>query len=142
MDTSHPRRTGLLRNVGIFVGVFLLGLIPPLAKTFQLNRDLNNTQQQLERARIGHLAARTYIEVTRNNFGVAAQHASPLYDRLASAATESDEPLRSLAANALQGRDAVMQMLATADPAVRAPIEDLTLRLLELDTATSAGRVN
>ena len=138
MDTSHPKRERLLRNAGILLGVFLLGLIPPLVRTAQLKGDLENAQTQLERARTRDFAALTYLEVSRNNFGVAAQHASTLYDRLANAATNGEEPLRSVAARALQDRDAVMKMLATADPAVRLHVQELTSRLLALDTETSA----
>jgi hypothetical protein len=138
MDTSHPKRQTFIRNTGILLGVFLLGLIPPLVKTVQLSRDLNDAQTQLALARTRDLAALTYVEVSRNNFGVAAQYASALYDSLQNVAPDSEEAIRSVAAGALQDRDTVMKMLATADPAARVHIQELTSRLLALETEATA----
>lgn len=130
MDRENPRLKQMARNAAILLGAFLLGLLPLLVRNIQINQKLRQTETRLEVAQTGQLAALTYLEVSRNNFGLASRHATELYDRLGMLAQTGDEPVRSLAAEALNKRDQVMGMLATADPAARLELQSLTGRLL------------
>ncbi len=119
----------------------MLGLLPPLVRTLQLKQELAGVQSDLSLSHTRDLAALTYLEVSRNNFGLAAKHASVFYERLSALADSGEEPGRSLAIDALKKRDTVMAMLAKADPAARTELQDLTGRLLSArgnETATPA----
>jgi phage shock protein A len=139
--SSDPRRSRLIRNAVVLLAAFLLGLLPPLVRTMQLKSELAETRTRLELAEVRELAALSYVEVTRNNFGVAAHHASSLFDRLDELSRTAQEPARSRAAEALARRDAVMGLLATADQGARVEMQGLVVQLLEaVDTTTRARR--
>jgi hypothetical protein len=130
---QHPanrRRNSMARNALILLVAFLLGLLPPLFRTIQLKRDLARTQSELELSQTREIASLAYLEVSQNNFGVASRHASDLYSRLDHLARTGEEPVKSIATEALQNRDAMMGMLAKADPMARVEIQALTSRLL------------
>jgi hypothetical protein len=138
--TNDNRMKRTMRNAAILLGVFLLGLIPPLVRSMQLNRELAQARQALDLAATRDLAALTYLEVSRNNFGIAAQQASSLYERLQVLSQSGDGAVRTLATGALAKRDSVMGMLATADPAVRPELQDLTAQLLSLNQTEMSTR--
>jgi hypothetical protein len=141
MDTSHPARKRIVRTAAMLLGAFLLGLLPGVVRNIKLSRELEQAQARLEMARTRELAALTYLEVSRNNFGIAAQHATALYEQLKTVAQTAEEPARSVAAEALQQRDSVTGMLATADPAARIHLQELAARLLMTDSGTARARV-
>lgn len=138
MEMENPRLRQMARNAAILLGAFLLGLLPLLVRNIQINQKLRQAETSLELAETGQLAALAHIEVSRNNFGLASQHATELYDQLATLAQTGEQPMRSLAAEALKNRDQVMGMLATADPAARVELQNLTSRLL----TTGRAQVN
>lgn len=140
MTTNDSRLRKMARNASIVLFAFLLGLIPPLVRTLQLKGELQAARAALHLSQTRDLAALAYLEASRNNFGTAATHASALYDRLGEVAQTSQEPVRSIASNALSNRDAVMGMLATADPAARVQLEELTGRLLSADEQQTRAR--
>ena len=80
------------------------------------------------------------IAASRNNFGLAAEHASDLYEHLAALAEKGEEPTRSIARDALGRRDAVMNLLAAADGSARTKLQDLTSRLLAVRAAETESR--
>jgi hypothetical protein len=130
MNNNDPKMQRMMRNAAILFGVFLLGLIPPLVRTMQLKKELAETQRTLEMGSTRDLASLAYLEASRNNFGVAAGHASRLYERLAQVAQTGQEPARAVAQDAMGRRDSVMGLLATADASARNELQELTLRLL------------
>jgi hypothetical protein len=137
MNPADPRKKRLVRIVVVAFIAFLLGLIPPSVRVVQLNRELaaereksGQAQARIEIAQTRELAAITYIEASRNNFGIAAQHASRLFERLSSTAQTGAAALRPAANAALARRDELMGMLATADPAARQHLQDLAHTLL------------
>jgi hypothetical protein len=134
-NPANRRRNSMARNALILLVAFLLGLLPPLFRTIQLRRDLTRAQHELQLSQTRELASLAYLEVSQNNFGVASRHVSNLYTRLEQLSREGEEPFKSIATEALQNRDALMRLLARADPTARAEIQTLTSRLL----STGAG---
>jgi hypothetical protein len=130
LDNGDPKMKRTMRNALILLGAFLLGLLPPLVQTMRLKSELASTQARIELAETRELAALSYLEVSRNNFGVAAQHATNLFDRLGTLSSSAEEPVRSVAAEAAQKRDTVMRLLATADPGARTELQQMTSDLL------------
>jgi hypothetical protein len=130
----------MMRNMAIMAGVFLLGFIPPFVWNLQTKRDLAQAQRRLDLAEARELAALSYMEATRNNFGLASQHASSLFSRLGALAASAEEPVRSVAAGASQKRDTVMSMLAKADPQARSELQEMVGQLYSTEVAGSGVR--
>ncbi len=128
----------IMRNAAILVGVFLIGLLPPLFRNIQLKNQLAAAQARIDLAETRELAALSYLEVSKNNFGVAAQHASQLFGRLGTLSTSAEEPVRAAATRAVQKRDALMGMLATADPGARNELQEMLGQLLFTDNESAA----
>ena len=136
MNTSNASEPGFkrfARNAIIGFGILLLGLIPAFVKITQLQSRLASANSELELARTRELAALAHLELSQNNFGVASRHIAQLYERLAVHARDDEEPARSVAVDALAKRDAMMTMLATADPAARNEIHTLAVQLFSFD---------
>lgn len=132
----------MLRNAAIVLGAFLLGLLPPLFRTVQLKQDLVETRARLDLAEARDLAAAGYVEVNRNNFGVASRYASELFQRLEQISTSGEQPAISQVAETLQKRDEVMGLLSTADPRAKTELQGVVERLLspELENTARARR--
>jgi hypothetical protein len=128
--SADTRTKRMLRYAGVLAGVFLLGILAPLFWGLQLQRQLAEAESRTELAEARQLAALSYVEVTRNNFGVATRYSSELFDKLRQLANSPDERIRSFAAEQLRRRDAVMGLLASADPAAQNELQDLTARML------------
>jgi hypothetical protein len=114
-----------------------LGLLPPLIRSMQLKQQLAEAQTQIDMAETRELAALSYLEATRNNYGNAATHTSHLFDRLGKIAQSGEEPARSVAVDALRRRDTLMGMLAKADPGARAELQTLLDQMLS--TTSGSG---
>lgn len=109
---------------------FAFGFFPRYLETRQLRRELAAAREQAELARLRDLAGIAYLEVTQNNYGIAARHSSEFFDRAAQLArTASDARRRQALEELLSRRDAVTAALAKADPAVSAAFQDLLRRL-------------
>jgi hypothetical protein len=107
-----------------------IGFVPRYLEARQLRRELAAAREQSDLARLRDLAGIAYLEVTQNNYGVAARHTSELFDRAAELArTTSDAGRRQALGELLGRRDAVTAGLAKADPAVSAALQDLLRRL-------------
>ena len=132
----------MLRNAAIVLGAFLLGLLPPLFRTVQLNQELAETRARLELAEARDLAAAAYVEVNKNNFGVASKYASELFARLEQITTAGEQPASSRATETLQKRDEVMGLLSTADPRAKTEFQGVVEQLLspELESTARARR--
>lgn len=116
--------------VAVLVAVFALGFVPRYLESRQLRRDLAAAREEAALARLRDLAGMAYLEVTQNNYGIAARHSSELFDRAqALAGTISDAGRRQALAELLGRRDAVTAGLAKADPAVSAVLQDLLRKL-------------
>jgi hypothetical protein len=140
MQHNDANMRRMVRNAAILFGAFMLGLIPVLIRNLELKQELAQSRAELTLSETRDVASRAYLEASRNNFGVAAEHTSALYERLADVAQAGEDPARSIARDALSRRDEVMRMLATADSAARTELQELTHRLLSAHPAGTQTR--
>lgn len=146
MKKSHV----VLTVVGLVLASFLVGYFLRYrmtaearaeldAKTSELARnqdELAGCRLEQERAGARDLATRLYLQINRNNFDVASDLSTRLFDtlrRLSEAAAE--EPERNAFESIIEQRDAITSQLAQADPAARRAVEDL---LVQTFAATGA----
>ena len=79
-------------------------------------------------------AALLYVETTRNNFTVALDMASKYFrDLRAFTDQTTDSTLKQELGNVLISRDAIIAGLAKADPAIGVQIQELFLKLQEIN---------
>jgi hypothetical protein len=77
----------------LLVGGFLLGFVPQYLKNRELQRLLENPQRriavleaQVQMSEVRDLASLMLLELTRQNYGLARDHAAEFYSRLKAAA--------------------------------------------------------
>jgi hypothetical protein len=117
-----------LRNIAIvavitFAGGFLLGFIPQFRSASGLRDGLRQRDERihtLERdaklSRARDLASLLYLELTRKNYGIAAQHAIALFDHVRSMRSDLSPQSRSDLDKILSQRDAVTASIAKSEP--------------------------
>lgn len=129
-EVEMSRGRKWILGAGALAAVFALGFVPRYLESRQLRRELAAAREEAALARLRDLAGMAYLEVTQNNYGIAARHASELFDRAqALAGTISDADRRQALAELLSRRDAVTAGLAKADPAVSATLQELMRKL-------------
>ena len=114
---------------GALLAMFLLGFVPQFRAASAARSELQAARAELEqlrqeaaRSRLRDLAALVLYEVAQRNFGLAAQHASALFDRIQEAVASGPDAGNEALRQALAARDAVTAGLASADPAVQAEV--------------------
>jgi hypothetical protein len=132
--SSAPPKRRFVRWVWIFLTfaillliAFLLGFVPERSQAIQLRTDLQTMRQenqhlqvQARLARARDLMNRVYLEVTRNNFGLASQYATQSFDEIRGNLDSVDNPAEKSALQDISShRDQVIAGLAKPDPNVR-----------------------
>jgi hypothetical protein len=120
---------------------FLLGYIPEFQRAERLATELKAAQEnqhqtsaQLQVEGIRNHFSRAYLETTRNNFGLASQHATRAFDQIASASANTANGSMQTALLDVSGqRSSVLAGLAKADPNTRNQIASI---LDEMDKAS------
>jgi hypothetical protein len=135
-SAPEPRTKKVLRMAVLLLIAFVAGLLPMFIQLTQTRGELAAAKKRIELAEVRELAALSFLEVSRNNYGVASSHTSQLFDRLSRLAQSADEPTRSLALSLLDKRDAITGLLAAADPAARVELQNLAAQLLAGPAAT------
>lgn len=123
----------------VLLAVFLLGFIPQYQKARRLSQELDTAKSDLASCRLDgemsearDLAAMTYLEANRKNYGIAGGHARKLFDLLQKLSGETAQPdLKRRLSELLAFRDDITAGLASGDPAVLAAIEALALKIHE-----------
>jgi hypothetical protein len=124
----------------LLVAAFAVGFVPQYLKASQLWQEAQGLQDELQKCqfdkKVSDLKVEfgfVYLEVMRNNYGVAAAGSAKWFTELRDFANQtSDAQLKSQIEDALASRDRITAGLATADPAVRTEIQDLLLKLKPL----------
>jgi hypothetical protein len=109
---------------------YLVGFVPQYRRASQLQIELETLERDARLSRARDLASLTYLEVTKKNFGTAAQSATELFNSLREAMGQTqDAGLRTELEAIGSQRDAVVAGLAKADPAVEPIVRDILERL-------------
>jgi hypothetical protein len=125
--------TKLIVVASLLVAVFLVSFLPPYLNAKRLNTQVENLNHRVELAELSLSAARMFLEVARNNFGIASQEASKFFGEVRRIADQtSNTKLKEVLESIASRRDAVTAGLAKADPAVRQQVQDLTEIALRL----------
>jgi hypothetical protein len=123
----------LLLYAIVLVVVFLLGFVPQYLKSYRLTAEVQTLSWQNKVGAARDLIGLTFLELSKNNFGVAAQHASQFFNQIRLLNGEAIEPAqRDLLQQIGAQRDAVTAGLAQADPAVRAPVQEIFSQMHQL----------
>jgi hypothetical protein len=145
-----PRRTGspsrrwktyLILGATLLAVGFALGFIPQYRHASEAagrlqtcSAELSSCQFAQRLAVLRDLAALAFLEASRKNYGLAADHASRFFTEVERVLPQTtEERLRSSLQELLQRRDSITAGLARGDTAV---LEELQTQLLSLYTAT------
>ena len=134
-------------KIKIIVGAMLLivgaliGFVPQHSKLTSAQHEVDDLRQQLDVSKraeamnsFRNRAALLYIETTRNNFTVALDMASKYFTDLRAFTDQTtDSTLKQELGNVLISRDAIIAGLAKADPAIGVQIQELFLKLQEIN---------
>ena len=115
---------------------FLAGFIPQYTRAQQARSQLQTVKQQLSTCQLGNRlaqlrdnAALTYLEATRKNYGLAAEHSSRFFDQARQVADQTtDATLRSSLEQLLSTRDTITSELAKGIPDVVPQLEALLMK--------------
>ena len=135
------RRRNLIIVAAIcLLAVFLLGFVPQFQKASALRSEIvqrdaviGQLQQELKIAKVRDLAALLYLELSRKNFGLAAEHAPDLFTQVRALSGEASlSPVKADLENIANQKDAVMANIAKTDPAAEAQVRDLFEKIHQL----------
>ncbi|MEO8131001.1 MAG: hypothetical protein ABI822_28135 [Bryobacteraceae bacterium] len=140
LPVQSGRRNRWILDAVLLVAAFLLGFIPQYLSSNRAAADLQARDQQIKQlqqqatlSRLRDLSSLLYLEVTRNNYGIARQRASALFDLVrATINTGPDDALKAGLVSTLAQRDEIVSKLAKADAGVEKDVRDLMDRLFQL----------
>ena len=143
MKTMHMHIT---LWVILLLGGFLLGFVPEYRKNRELAALLENPQKtieaqklQLELAEVRDDAGLMYLEVSRQNYGLARDHATAYYNKLNDLIGQShDENLKKSLTELLASRDSLSTNLATATPNSLTVAQPIVVRTFEATRSVGA----
>ena len=120
----------------LLLGGFLLGFVPQFRSSSGLRDELRGRDERisgLERdaklSRARDLASLMYLELTRRNYGIAAQHATAFFDHIGAMRSDSPPQMRSVRERLLSHRDAVTVGIAKSDPAAVTLVQQILDKL-------------
>jgi hypothetical protein len=129
------RSKQILIGIGVTaVAAFLLGFLPQYSSARQLRAEAAACQVQLQANELAVSIGRVYLDTMLKNYGLAAQAATPFFDRLRNLSGQDagDPELRQFVSAGLAQRDAIVGGLAKGDPAVLTAIQDLFKRAVDI----------
>jgi hypothetical protein len=113
-----------------FLAVFAIGYLPQYLESRRLRQELAAAHQETRLARLRDLAGMAYLEVTQNNYGVAASLSTEFFDQAQQLSRSiSSGAQRQALEELLRRRDEVTAGIAKADPAVSAILQDIVRKL-------------
>jgi hypothetical protein len=124
----------------LLVGGFLLGFVPEYLKNRDLTAQLEAPQKTIDTLKsqlaLGELrdhAGLMLLELSRQNFGLAREHAAMYYSKLNDLVNQTqDENLKKSLMELLDTRDSLMTSLSTATPNTLATAQPIVLRTFEI----------
>jgi len=131
MPLSVPKRLGI--GALVLVGTFLLGYVPASLSARAAQAEQNRLTQKLALTTLGIQLGMMSYEVNRDNYGLAAELATPFFDGLRSVSAGSVAPEVTQSVQAvLARRDEITSDLAQANAGVKTKIADLYAEVFRL----------
>ncbi|MCZ2077382.1 MAG: hypothetical protein LC130_20575 [Bryobacterales bacterium] len=121
--------------IGILVAaaIFAVGYLPQYSRYRQARQQYLDTAFEHRLCAIRDAVSLTYLEATRKNFGIAAQHSTQYFNRVRDASQDASDPgLKSSLQELLAVRDKITSGLSGADPAVIGELQALVQRTFEI----------
>ena len=143
MESTTSQRLNLrLVLIGAVVMLligFLAGFVPQFRSASSLRNELHTRDERirtLERdaslSRARDTASLIYLELTRRNYGIAAQHATRFFDQIRTILSGSPAEVRGMLERLLNQRDTVNAGIAKSDPAVVGLVQNMLDELYRL----------
>jgi hypothetical protein len=125
---------------------FLAGFIPQYLNARSAGQQRQSLEEQVRLSRLRDLNSYMFLEVSRNNYGTAAEYATRFFREVRTWLGESPAPgVRAALERAAARQDEITAGLAKADPAVRTPVQEMLEEMLrrspELGEAPAAAQV-
>jgi hypothetical protein len=125
--------------VVLVLGAFLLGFVPEYLKNRELRSQVQDGQKTLDgmqlQVQLGQLRDGAYLmafEASRQNFGLARDHATQFYNKLTETINSVQDPVLKKSLEELAAtRDATMQELAAPTPASLALLQSVVLKTVD-----------
>jgi hypothetical protein len=119
------KRTWIVAAIIILIAAFLLGFVPQFRRASQLQEEVRLRDQRIQElqreaslAKVRETASSLYIELTRKNYGLAAQHAAALFNHIGTVLKETSDPkIKSGLENILGEKDSTLTNIAKMDGA-------------------------
>ena len=123
----------------VAVLAFLVGFIPQYRQARALRGELRAAEEQIRAlewkmklAEFRDLAGMMYLVTNQQNYGIARQHSTELFDRASELIREAPtSDLQAFLATVLQQRDEVTAGLTRGDGSIREPVERLYIQVAE-----------
>src|SRR5437773_623026 len=137
MKTMHMHIT---LWVILLLGGFLLGFVPEYRKNRELAAQLEGPQKiidalklQVELGELRDDAGLMFLELSRQNYGLARDHATAYYNKLNDLISQShDENLKKSLTELSASRDSLATNLATATPNALTVAQPIVVRTFEV----------
>jgi hypothetical protein len=95
-------------------------------------RDLESCRSDARLCQLRDMVGVTYLEASRKNYGLAAEHSKRFFDQLSDTAAQVQDPaLKGRLDDLLNARDAITAGLAKGDPGVLNNLQALALQTYE-----------
>jgi hypothetical protein len=138
MAISTPAKFGI--GILVLAGAFLAGYVPATLGARTARADQGRLTHKLAMAEIQVQLGMMSYEVSRDNYGLAAELATPFFDGVRSAISDpADPPVTKSLQAVLARRDEITSDLAQANAGVKTKIAQLYADLFRLTRVPSAA---
>ena len=134
--------------VVLLVGGFLLGFVPEYSKIRELQTQLESPQKtidalkvQIQMDELRDAIGLMYLELSRQNFGLARDHASAYYNKLKDLISETNDPaLKKSLTELADTQEALTASLTTASANSMTLSQPIVLRTFEVTKNASGAK--
>ena len=140
-NTNSARTRNLvIAAATTIVAAFLLGFFPQFRNASRLRDELRARDQRIEQlereaklSKARDLASLLHLQLTRKNYGIAAQHATAFFNHVRAMMIDtSNAASKSTLEYIASQRDAIVASIAKSDPAVETQVRDILERTHQL----------
>ncbi len=139
MAISKPMKLGI--GAVVLLGAFLVGYVPASLSARAARAEQDRLTHQLALATLQVQLGMMSYEVNRDNYGLAAQLATPFFDGVRSAIADPPDQSMTQPLQAVLGRrDEITSDLAKADAGVKTKLADLYAEVFRLTPTPGIAR--